>query len=276
MIFSKAAIPWKKVFAVAILPPLPHWGESVVVGASHHLAPVVVFMYVALIVALGAIKDKPTLGSFTPKIACLTILLFAIFSCCNLRVLISNVPTDLLKPFYAALGFKERVKKINDRLAEEPKNRSVIKTADTIPRDRSLVYLTNSSIEGFIADRTHIWKFPDYLEQADYILIQPEGRHSFFDGKKAVGSLRYGDLINPRAAEFYFSSSDRGDITNEVVATIRSELVNTRKLYRIAVDNDDVVLLERIVMLPSPSPPPSTVGFDWLSKIFKEKNDKKY
>jgi hypothetical protein len=275
MIFPKAAIPWKKVFAIAILAPLPHWGESVVVGASHHLSPVVVFMYVALIMALGAIKDKPTLGSFTPKNAFLTILLFVMFSTCNLRVLISNVPAALLKPLYTALGFKERVEKINDRLAEEPKNRSVIKIAGTIPRDRSLVYLTNSSIEGFIADRTHIWKFPDYLEQADYILIQPEGRHSFFDGKKAGGSLRYGDLINPRAAELYFSSSDRGVITNEVVATIRSELVNARKLYRIAVDNDDVVLLERIIMLPSPIPPPSTLGFDWLSKILKEKNDKK-
>lgn len=272
MLFPNAAIPWKRVFAVAILPPLPHWGESVVVGAVHHLAPVLVFMYVALIMVLGTLKDQHTSNIFmTRKMACSTTLFFILFSSCNLRVLISNFPADVLKPLYTVLEFDVRVKKINERLLEAPKNRHIINTVNTIPKDSSLVYLTNSSVEGFIANRTHIWKFPDYLEQADYVLIQPQARQSFFDGKKAE-SARYADLIKPGAAEHYFSSSDQGVITNDLVVTIREELVSARDLYRIAIDNDEVILLERIVKVPSLIVPPSTLGFGWLPNVFKDKH----
>ena len=129
----------------------------------------------------------------------------------------------------------------------------------------------NSSVEGFIANRTHIWKFPDYLEQADYVLIQPQARQSFFDGKKAESAL-YADLIKPGAAEHYFSSSDQGVITNDLVVTIREELVSARDLYRIVIDNDEVILLERIVKVPSLIVPPSTLGFGWLPNVFKDKH----
>jgi hypothetical protein len=271
LLFPKAEVSWKKVVAISILPPLPHWGECIVVGATHHLAPVVVFIYAALIMLLGAIKDKPMISIFiSPKTTFLIFLLFALFSLCNLRVLISNVPINILKPLYSALGFNERVAKIDGRLAETVKNKNIIKVLDTIPKDSSLVYLTNSSIEGFLADRTHIWKFPDQVEDADYILLQPSGRQSFFDGRKAL-SKPYRELIKPAVVDHYFSDSDQGVITPELAATIQTELVDTRKLYKIVKDTEDVVLLERVVMLPPQSPPKSTLGLGWVSQIMRDK-----
>lgn len=275
LFFSRAQVPWKKVIAMAILPPLPHWGECVVVGATHHLAPVVVFMYAALIMALGAMKDESVVGtSLTPRKVSLIILVFILFSVCNLRVLISNVPLSILKPLYSALGFNARVTKINDRLSEEPKNKNIIEILDAIPRSSTLVYLTNSSIEGFLADRTHIWKFPDHLEDADYILIQPSGRHSFFDGNRAQ-SQDYRDLLNPKVAEKYFSESDLGVITDALSTKVKVELANVSKLYTILKDTDDVLLLERNIKLPRVMPHKSTLGFGWIPQIMREKNDGK-
>ena len=57
LLFGKPNVSWTQVGGLILIAPLPHWGESAIAGAGHHLMPVVEFMFVSLVLVLGRTPD---------------------------------------------------------------------------------------------------------------------------------------------------------------------------------------------------------------------------
>lgn len=264
LLFGKPNVSWWRVAGLVFLAPLPHWGECAVVGASHHLMPPIIFSFAALVLVLGSTPDESTPEFvFTKKRLLLLMGLCVVFILGSLRVLASNLPADFLRPVYRLVGRSEKAERIERSHSEKTSNRRVIEVVKGIPKNRSLVYFTNCSIEGFIVGRSDIWQFPDYYDTADYLVIQPGAREAFFTFSGED------DLSNALAAKTIHEAKD-GIITQKMAQNIVHSLVDEKKTHRIAVEEQGVILLERI-QKQTIFVPPSTVGLGWLHL---KRNDK--
>ena len=257
LLFGRPNVSWAKVGGLVLIAPLPHWGESAIMGAGHHLMPVVAFMFVAFILVLGRTPDiQPKAFTLSRKKIALLILLATIFLVGSLRVVASFLPEPIRITIFNRAGMIEKAKKLEQNLAERAGNRRVIEVIQNIPKNNSLVYLTNSSLGGFIADRSDIWQFPDYYDLADYLVIQPNAHQSFFSMPKAG----YRTLKEMIAAGKIVDSD--AEIMQETASSIVRNLVVEEKSHRIVVEEPEVILLERIKKYPIYAPP-STIGFGW-------------
>lgn len=261
LLFGKFGIPVSQVAGLMLLAPLPHVGEVVVVGAAHHLMPVVAFSYLALVLALGSTADE---RGGNRHMAVLTatalVLVAALFLVGNLRVVANNTPNQWRARLYATVGRAEAARRLERSLAEEVGNRKVLEVARAIPVTSSLVFWTNSSVEGFIAGRSDIWKFPDYYEVADFLLIQRGARQSFF----ALSSVKGSD-IGAALRQGRYDDEDAAVISDEAVNPLVAHLVG-QQTHRVVVDEPSVVLLERRVKQTA-SVPATTVGLGWMRNM---------
>jgi hypothetical protein len=148
---------------------------------------------------------------------------------------------------------------------EQASNRKLIAAVEGLPRTNSLVYLTNSSVEGFIAGRSDIWKFPDYYDSADYLVIQPNASRSFY----SVAVKENQSLAEALAGGKYVDD-DNAHISKELVQAIVRDLVVEKKSHRVMVDEPELVLLERIERHQMYNPP-STIGFGWVPNVFRSR-----
>ena len=136
-----------------MIAPLPHWGESAIVGASHHLMPVVVFTFAAFILMLGRTADiQSSAAVLSGRKAAMLLCVSTIFVAGSFRVMISNLPEPILLPLYKLAGKSQKVQQLEGSVVEQGSNRKLIAAAEMLPKSRSLAYLTNSSVEGFIAE----------------------------------------------------------------------------------------------------------------------------
>ena len=267
LLFGKSNVSWVKLGGLVFLAPLPHWGECIIVGATHHLMPVIAFTFVAFVLALGCTPDN-LLKSITLSkkqivyIFCLTGLFFM----GSVRLLASNLPDSVLPPIYRLVGKPERAARVEQRIADLQVNQRVIEVANQIPKERSLVFLTNISIGGFIADRPNIWQFSDLYSNADYLLLQPEA--VIFD--EYLLSRYTDDLFQKEwLAKGRLLTVHGARIPKEWLILLVQHLVTQEKLYRVVVDEPGVILLERINM-KSFYAPSSTTGFGWIPNIGKK------
>jgi hypothetical protein len=128
-----------------------------------------------------------------------------------------------------------------------------------------LVYLTNSSVEGFIAGRSDIWKFPDYYDLADYLVIQPNARRSFYSVAVKENQSLAATLATGKHVDF-----DDATIPAEFAKAIVRDLVVEKRSHRVIVDEPELVLLERIERHQMYSPP-TTIGFGWVPNVFRSR-----
>ena len=265
VLFGKSNISWRQLLGLIFLAPLPHWGECAIVGASHHLMPVLVFMFIALVLTLGRIPDTLAASIVSAKQKGAALLCLAtIFMAGSFRTLISNLPDQLLLPAYKLAGMAGKANRIEQNLVEQQSNRRVLKAIEKLPKTSSLVYLTNSSIEGFIAGRSDIWAFPDYYDLADYLVIQPNAHQAFFSldtntHQNIAQAIKNGKRVDAGAT-----------ITRELAQSITKLLVEETRTHRVIEDDSAVTILERIQKNPIPNPP-STIGFGWKSNLFHAK-----
>jgi hypothetical protein len=263
LLFGKPDISWVQIAALVLIAPLPHWGESAIVGASHHLMPVVVFTFAAFVFMLGRTTEIQSNAAALPgKKAAMLFCVSAIFVAGSLRVMISNLPEQMLLPLYNLAGKQEKAQKVERSLSERSGNRRAIDVVERIPKESSLVYLTNSSVEGFIAGRSDIWRFPDYYDLVDYLVLQPNAHQSFFSFPVKDNQSLAQALTNGR-----YVGTDNAEISEETVNAIVRHLVAQEKSHRVIVDEPEVVLLERIERHQMYSPP-STIGLGWVPNVF--------
>lgn len=269
LLFGKPDVSWWRVGGLVFLAPLPHWGQTAIVGAAHHMAPVILFVFAAFVLVLGKTPDRIPHGIPLPrKTAAFLLAITAFFLLGSFRILAGNLPDFIIVPIYKLAGREEKAQKLEQGFAEKEGNRRVLEVVDSIPKESSLVFLTNSSVEGFIAGRSDLWKFPDYYDVADFLVIQPNANQSFF-------SLPSGDGLNfPQAlAGGKDAELDDAHISEEAANAIIHHLVSEKKSHRLVLQESNVVLLERIEKKPVYSSP-STLGLGWvpaLSQLFNPK-----
>lgn len=262
LLFGRPDVSWAKVAGLVFIAPFPHWGQSIVVGATHHLLPVIIFLFAAFITVLGRTPDVQSATlPFPRKKAIFVFGLTAIFWAASMRILVSNLPEPILVPIYKLAGKNERARKIEQNILDRKGNQRVLEVVRQIPKENSLVFMTNSAIAGIIADRSDIWPFPHYYGAADYLVLQPGARQSSFSFP-TTGSLNFKESLAKGRA----SISNDSVISEESVNSIVRHLVVEEKTHRLALEEPGVVLLERIKKQPLYMPP-STVGFGWIQNI---------
>ena len=223
--------------SLALLPALPHWGECVVVGGAHHLLPPWYGLFLAL---LSWLRDAP---GPSPRAARWTWAAASAFFLVSLRVQAGHLPLRLKPALYRLAGKPDKAASLERSLAGEgASNRAVIAAVSTLSNERSLVFLGNNRVSGFIAGRPEIWDFPQYHDRADYLLIQK-------DAIDANYSAHPEERDQPVAAA--------------TVNELRRTLAGT---HRAALENDHVLLLERVRKTPFENPP-TTYGWGWTRNI---------
>lgn len=262
LLYGRPAIPLRQLLGLILIAPLPHWGETVVVGAGHHLMPILAFLFLALVLMLGASRDAaPTKDRFASRRAWPLAALTALFLLLSLRAVASNIPAQIRLRLLTPGGPQAAAQQLRLRTDEETANRRTIAAIQRIAPRHSLVFLTNSSVEGFIAGRSDLWKFPDYYDRADFLVLQRHARHAFFAFQPLLGA----DLARV-IQQGQSSPDDRAVITDAMVQALIDSLVLRARTHRLAADEPHVVVLERIRKEPMPVPP-STVGFGWLRNL---------
>lgn len=268
LLFGKPDISWIQIAALALIAPLPHWGESAIVGASHHLMPVVIFTFAAFILMLGRTPDiQPRAAVLSRKKSALLLCASAIFMAGSFRVMISNLPEPVLLPLYKLAGKSQKVQQMEGSVERQRSNRKLIAAVERLPKTSSLVYLTNSSIEGFIAGRSDLWKFPDYHDLTDYLIIQPNARRSF----DSVAVKENQSLAAMLAAGQHVDFNDV-TISVEFAKAIIRDLVYEKKSHRVMVDEPDLVLLERVEKRQMYNPP-TTIGLGWVLNMSRSRRE---
>lgn len=262
LLFGKPDVSWAKIVGLALIAPFPHWGQSAVVGATHHLLPVVVFVFAAFVTVLGRTPDVQPGGRSFPKKSVILILgLTAIFWAASMRTLVSNLPEQILLPLYKLAGKNERVRKLEQGIAERQGNQHVLEVVRRIPKENSLVFWTNGAIGGIIADRSDIWPFPHYYGAADYLVLQPGARQASFSFPP-MGNLTFKESLAKGKALVAYEAV----ISADSVGSIVRDLVVEKKSHRLVLKEPGIVLLERIDK-KALFIPPSTVGFGWIQNI---------
>lgn len=262
LLFGKPGVSWAKIAGLVFIAPFPHWGQSAVVGATHHLLPVVVFVFAAFVTVLGRTPDiQPSARSFPKQSAILILGLTAIFWAASMRTLVSNLPEQILLPLYKLAGKNEKVKKLEQSIAERQGNQHVLEVVRRIPKENSLVFWTNGAIGGSIADRSDIWPFPHYYAAADYLVLQPGAGQAAFSFP-TMGNLTFKESLAKGKALIAYEAM----ISEDSVDSIVRDLVAEKKSHRLVLREPGVVLLERVekqaLYIPS-----STVGFGWIQNI---------
>ncbi len=223
--------------SLALLPALPHWGECVVVGGAHHLLPPWYGLFLALLSWLrDARRPSPAASRWAWAAA-------AAFFLVSARVQAGHLPLRLKPALYRLAGKPEKAASLERSLAgEEASNRAVIAAVSAFPNESSLVFLGNNRVTGFIAGRSEIWDYPQYSDRADYLLIQK-------DAIDANYSARPEERDQP--------------VTPAEVNELRRTLAGT---HRAALENEHVLLLERVRKTPFENPP-TTYGWGWTRNI---------
>lgn len=254
----------RAVAAMAILPALPHWGECVVVGGGHHTHPPFVFLYLALLLMIGWAPPAGK-GWAARRVSAVTAAATAFFFLFSFRSVANNLPNSLRPPLYRLAGQPAKAEALErSMMVEEKSNRAVISAARSLPPEASLVFWTNNRVVGFLVARSAVWEFPEYFDQADYLLIQ----------KDAI-DLDY--VINPapwpalREMMKVVKKEDQRNVSMDPVLlkTVADALLYKEGTHKIADENEHILLLQRKTPYKFPSPP-TTLGFGWTRNLFRE------
>ena len=244
-----------KVLGLALLPAFPHWGECVVVGSAHHLITPWFGLYLALLYWLRqerVLSERP---------ARWTLVWAAAFFAISLRVSAGHLPMAVKPWLYRRVGKTAKAELLERSLAGgESSNRAVIAAARALAPDRSLVFLTNCGVVGYIVSRSDVWSFPDYFDRADVLLIQKDAADAGF-----VFEPKPGVVLKELLARTPPGSARGRAVTPGMVQAIWDALVGGGT-HRVLGENEHVLLLERKERRPFENPP-TTYGWGWLRNV---------
>jgi hypothetical protein len=248
LLFGVPGAPaWLRIAALAFVAPAPHWVVSLTSGPGHHLLPPLAGLYLALLELLisapgGAAQGRAAAAAL------------ALFTALGVRVQASFLPLSLRRALLTATGQQAKLRALDAAEAQIASNRAVLAAAAAIPREASLVYWVNAPLTGLVAGRPDVWRFPDYWDRADYLLMQKDAQDLFFDFDPGP------DLAKAIAAGRIFVW--RRPMTAGMLEPLVKDLVKTRKLYAVDREDEHVVLLKRLKSEKLENPP-ETYGWRW-------------
>lgn len=143
-----------KLLGLVFLAPLSHWLIVFFTYGSHHLMPIDCGMIVAFLTVLSADSSRRLAR---PAWRCLTAGYLLLFAFMEVRSVDGRAFASELTPAQA------RARRAN---------RSVIDAIRRLPEERTVVYSTSPSAEGFFAARQRLWRYPEYYDLADDLVVQ--------------------------------------------------------------------------------------------------------
>lgn len=258
-----------KLSGLILIAPASHWFISYVNGGGHHLIPVASMIYLSLIILVVQL-DLKNKNVITPR---------------QYRMLFLIIVMILLLFDLRYPGFwRSFIDRDNHQITS---NKAVIKYVSQIPLDHSLTYWTNRGVEGFISNRSDLWRFPSYYDQADFLLIQKDAKQSFFSvnipsgkfilqnsrqNKNGLPTLNISQDMNTDLNRIlqkcgqHHSSGEKADINKGVVDRIINDLVYIKRSHIISINNEHMLVLKRIEK-SNFAIPYSSIGFGWMKDI---------
>ena len=246
------ALPWPKIFSFVFLAPVAHWVYGSYTLSGPHLLPVLVMAYLAFLIFVGAVHFDWN-RRVGPAQAVILSVSAGIFLCVNFMVMTPALPFSPRIYAWKAIKhltgieifksdeFRKKMARDDEWRKQIPSNKETIKIVNSIPKDRSVVFLGNYPVRGFITDRNDIWVFPMYYDLADFLVIEKGSKYGSFGGK----DLESLDYSRPELREKFYNASD-GVLSDKLVGKIREELVDNKHTHRVVRDTEYVLVLERV------------------------------
>jgi hypothetical protein len=249
-LWSKPSFPQRhdlyQYLGLIFLAPLSHWA-SLVVNIGVHFMPVVVFTLIALTLAISrSTLTLPEKWTWQNGVALALIGFY----------LAGNV---------SAFGYRHRHYIGNQYADEERANAHCLQNINHfVPVDKGLSYWTARGLDGFLGNRSDLWRFPHYFDQADFLVMQKNAKNTFFQAKISPGQDIYQALRNGTD----HSTAEEVSIDNKIIEAICDKLVKVDRSYTIFHDDPEMVILKRKESIRFEQPP-ETRGFGFLNNFPK-------
>lgn len=249
-LWSKPSIPQRhdlyQYLGLIFLAPLSHWA-SLVLNVGVHFMPVAIFTLIALTLAIS--RSALTLPGKSTWQNGVALALIGFY-------LASNV---------SAFGYRHRHYIGHTYADEERANAHCLQNINHfVPVDRSLVYWTARGLDGFLANRSDLWRFPHYFDQADFLVMQKNAKNTFFQVKISPGQDIYQALRNGT----HHSSEEKAFIDNDIIEAICARLAKVDGSHTIMYNDSEMVILKRKELIRFEQPP-ETRGFGFLNNFPK-------
>ena len=256
-LWSKPSRPQRQdlyqYLGLIFLAPLSHWA-SMVVNVGVHFIPVVVFTLIAITLAIS--RSRLTIPGIWTWQTGLALVLVGFYLASNGLV----------------FGYRQRHYIGNEYADEKRANAHCLQNInDLVPVDQGLSYWTARGLDGFLGNRSNLWRFPGYFDQTDFLVIQKNAKNTFFQVKISPGDDIYQALRNGT----YHSTGEKASIDNEIIEAICARLVKIDSSHTIMYADPEMVILKRKESSRFEQPP-ETRGFGFLDnfpKFWKAKFD---
>jgi len=234
------------------LAPLSHWA-SIGVNVGVHFMPIVIFSIIAITFAVSrSTFEIPRLWTWKGMTALTIIGLY----------LIVNL---------FAFGYPKRYYFDKEHRAEKEANLRCLGNIDRLlPSKASLTYWTARSLDGYLGNRSDLWRFPDYFDQTDFLVMQKKAKETFFATKLNPGQ----DIYQALKEGTYHSSGEKIAIDSQIVEAIRNRLVMIAGSHAVIFDDPEMVILRKKESVRFVQPPETRgIGFFlnfpryWQAKI---------
>jgi hypothetical protein len=228
------------------LAPLSHWA-SILVDVGVHFMPVVIFTLIAITMAVSrSALTMPTKWTWQKGVAS---ALVGFYFAANVLV----------------FGYRQRHYIGSQYAAEKRANAQCLKKINHfVPADQGLSYWTARAIDGFLSNRSHLWRFPRCFDQADFLVMQKNAQNTFFQAKIIPGQ----DIYQALRHGTHHSSGEKISIDNGIIEMICATLVKINNSHLIMYEDPEVVILKRKDSILFEQPP-ETRGFGFLNNFPK-------
>jgi hypothetical protein len=230
-----------RCLGLIFLAPLSHWA-SIVVGVGVHFMPVTVFTFIAITLIMS--KSELNISGIWTQQKWLALALIGFYFVSNLFVF------SYLQRHY-----------IGNEYAEEKKsNAHCLQVINRIvPNNDSLTYWTACGIDGFLGNRSNLWRFPHFFDRADFLVMQKNAKNTFFQAKIISGQDIYQSLMNGT----YHSTGAIAITDNKMIDAVSDMLVKANSSHTIVFDDPEVVVLKRKERFRFEQPS-ETIGFGFF------------
>jgi hypothetical protein len=241
-------IEWKKVLGLIFIAPATHWFIVITQGGGHHFIPIMACAFLALLLVTAKLELRPVAAVRT--VAAMLIFIFYMPLLGNVYYMVKQLPyyTDAKS------------------IARMETNKSVLREIAALPNAAGISYWTNQGIDAFITSRNNVWRFPNYFDSADYLVIQKDADQTFFHAQAETP----GSIETAIAEGKNYSSDAEIIIPAEMVKRIERELVKVKTSHEVKVDTEHVLILKRKESAGLPCPE-STIGLGWIKHIGSSK-----
>jgi Predicted membrane protein (DUF2079) len=254
-------IEWKKLLGLIFVAPASHWLIVFFEGSGHHVIQLLSCTFLAFLLLAANSRPKAVpVGNMALAAALCVIFVvnsFWIRFSGKLHFMTISSEADL-EPMILTQQMFIRP----DSIARMRTNKDVLRHINALPVEASICFWTNRGIDAFITSRSVVFLFPQFIDLADYLVIQKDADRTFF----AFDAVKADHIEEAIKKGKNYSTGDVVAIPADRVQLIKNYLVDIKRSYEIVTDTQHVLILKRKKSIRLVSPP-TTIGFGWVKNI---------